>query len=150
MGIVVSVLYTCMMRWRRCLSTKAGDWSFDLPEWTTALSNGFLLLHEMLQEFQKHGPWTNHDVHAYRWAKNNCHDMFVHCRGIDVTCHPIFTQSFQFNPIWSKTWIQLFCNGIQMFLDLMTKQKFMLNFLFVLMSVILMSSYVDVRSLGWG
>ena len=67
-------------RRQQCLSTKARDWSFDLLEWITALSNGFiLLLHEMLQEFQKHGPWTNHDAHAHRWAKcnRNCY-MHTH------------------------------------------------------------------------
>ena len=38
-------------------------------------------LHEMFREFQKHGPWTNHDVHAHRRAKNNrkCHDACAHC-----------------------------------------------------------------------
>ena len=25
----------------------------------------------MLREFQKHGPWTDHDAHAHRRAKNN-------------------------------------------------------------------------------
>ena len=38
---------------------------------TTALSNGFLLLYEMLWEFQKHGPWTNHDVCIHCRAKKN-------------------------------------------------------------------------------
>ena len=46
------------------------DWSFDLFERTTALSNGclLLLLYEMLGEFKKHWPWANHDAHAHSWA----------------------------------------------------------------------------------
>ena len=40
------------------------------------VSNDCLLQYKMLREFQKLGNWTNHDVHARRWAKNNrnCHD----------------------------------------------------------------------------
>ena len=57
--------------WHQCLSTKTRDRSFDLLEWTTALPNVFLLLYEMLQKLQKHGPWTNHDVHTHCQKKNN-------------------------------------------------------------------------------
>ena len=35
------------------------------------LSNGFLLLYEMLREFQKHGPETSHDVHTLCQTKND-------------------------------------------------------------------------------
>ena len=57
--------------WHQCFSTEARNFAFHLLEWTTALTNGFLLLHEMLQEFQKQGPWTNHGVHAHHQVKNN-------------------------------------------------------------------------------
>ena len=44
----------------------------------------FLLWYEMLWEFQKHGPWTNHDAYTHRWAKNNrnCHDVCAHHRAL--------------------------------------------------------------------
>ena len=57
----------------------------------------FLLLHSMLREFWKHGPWANHEVHANRQAKNNrnCHDACVQCRRLTSLVNPsIQTKQF--------------------------------------------------------
>ena len=69
---------------------KARDWSFYLLKWTTALSNGFLLLYEMSQSFKGMGP-EQIIMHTHRRAKNsgNYHDAYANRRGINITCHPV-------------------------------------------------------------
>ena len=74
--------------WHQYLSTKVRNWSFDFA-WMNHIDY-FCTLSEMLGEFQKHVPWTNHDVHIHRRAKNNgnCHDACAHCRALTSPVTP--------------------------------------------------------------
>ena len=61
-----------------------GTFSFELLEWTTALSDGFLLLWNVAgvskaQALNK--PWF---AHPHHWAKNsgNCHDVCAHSQAL--------------------------------------------------------------------